>query len=169
MEQLVSTIGSAFTSIPFSPATWIVIFTTLFFVWLFAKANNNPNSAVNWEHLVLDSQNNRASPYKVGYLIGVIVSTWIVIKISDAGNLSLDIFGVYLAFLLGGAGMNSFTKSREYGGSSSSGSRYSQPEPYYSEQPYSRYGTPETDDPQPPYTRHNRPDVDYSQPRDDRQ
>lgn len=113
MGEITSLLGSM--HVPFSGATWFVIFTLGFFVWLFAKANKSVSSVVNWEHLIIDSQNDRASPYKVGYLVGVIVSTWIVIKISDAGNLSLDIFGAYLTFLLGGAGINSFTKAKEHG------------------------------------------------------
>lgn len=100
-------------AIPFSGATWFVLLTLGFFVWLFAKADKNPKSPVRWEHLIIDSQNDRTSPYKLGYLIGVIVSTWIVIRTSDAGKLTLDIFGTYLMFLVGGAGINSFTKMKE--------------------------------------------------------
>lgn len=113
MEKLVDAITTFPSHIPFSGATWFVIFTLGFFVWLFARASRDEKSQVNWEHLIIDSQNNRASPYKVGYLVGVIVATWVVIRISDAGNLSLDIFGVYLTFLLGGAGINTFAKAKQ--------------------------------------------------------
>ena len=117
VEQVFTIVGSFFSMIPFSAATWFVLLNMAFFVWLFAKADQRSDNPVHWEHLVIDSQNNRASPYKVGYLIGVIVSTWIVIKISDAGNLSLDIFGAYLACLVTGAGVNSYAKVKQYGSS----------------------------------------------------
>lgn len=99
--------------IPFSLATWFVLLTLGFFVWLFAKASKNPLSLVDWEHLIIDSETNRASPYKVGYIVGIIVSTWIVITFADGGKLSFDILGTYLSFLLGGAGVNILGKKSQ--------------------------------------------------------
>jgi hypothetical protein len=113
MEVASSTMQRVAENIPFSGATWFVILTLAFFVWLFSKANKNPKSPVRWEHLVVDSQNDRTSPYKLGFLIGVIVSTWIVIRMSDAGKLTFDIFGMYLGYLVGGAGINSFAKAKQ--------------------------------------------------------
>lgn len=107
-----------FTAIPFTSATWFVLFTLGFFVWVFAKANNSSLSPVRWEHLVVDSHNDRVSPYKTGYLVGLIVSTWIVLTIADKDKLSYDIFGIYLTYLLGGAGWNSMVKLKEVGSSS---------------------------------------------------
>ncbi len=95
-------------AIPFSAATWVVIFTLGFFVLLFAKASHNRANSVKWEHLILETATNRASPYKLGYLVGIIVSTWLIIRIADAGDLTLDLFGAYLAYLLGGASVNIF-------------------------------------------------------------
>lgn len=113
MDRFITGVANFFAAIPFSTSTWFVLLTLGFFVWLFAKASRTPNNVVNWEHLIVDSSNDRASPYKVGYLIGVIVSTWITIQFADKGTLSFDILGTYLTFLLGGAGVNSFTKSKE--------------------------------------------------------
>lgn len=113
MEALTSALTTVANNMPFSGATWFVLLTLGFFIWLFAKADKNPKSPVRWEHLIVDSQNNRTSPYKLGYLIGVIVSTWIVIRMSDAGKLTFDIFGMYLGYLVGGAGINSFTKAKQ--------------------------------------------------------
>lgn len=110
VESVITQIVHAWAMIPFSFATWFVIFVLGFFVWLFRKANNNPSSTVNWEHLFVDSINDRASPYKLGYMVGIIVSTWIVITFADSGKLSFDILGAYLTFLLGGAGVNSYFK-----------------------------------------------------------
>lgn len=110
IETAITQFVHAWALIPFSFATWFVIFVLGFFVWLFRKANDNPASTVNWEHLFVDSSNDRASPYKMGYLVGVIVSTWIVITFADGGKLSFDILGTYLTFLLGGAGVNSYFK-----------------------------------------------------------
>lgn len=111
IEAFITQLVHAWTLIPFSFATWFVIFALGFFIWLFAKASQNPTSIVSWEHLIVDSVNDRASPYKLGYLVGVIVSTWIVITFADGGKLSFDILGTYLTFLLGGAGVNSYFKN----------------------------------------------------------
>ena len=110
MEAFFVKIGALFSAIPFSLATWFVLATLWFFIMLFARASRHPTSLVNWEHLLLDSTTNRASVYKVSFIVGVIVSTWIIITFADGGKLTFDIFGVYLAFLLGGAGLNSFSR-----------------------------------------------------------
>lgn len=110
MEAFFVKIGALLSAIPFSLATWFVLITLWFFIMLFAKASKHPDSLVNWEHLLLDSTTNRASVYKVSFIVGVIVSTWIIITFADGGKLTFDLFGVYLAFLLGGAGLNTFSR-----------------------------------------------------------
>lgn len=95
---------------PFTRATWFTIATLMFFVWIFAKASKDPLNPIKWEHMIVDSDNDRASPYKVGYLIGLIVGTWIVVRLADTSALTYDVFGMYLTYLLGGAGVNSFTR-----------------------------------------------------------
>lgn len=119
-DQVLTRFGLVLNAIPFSAATWAVIGTLMLFVWLFSKASRDPKSPIKWEHLIIDSSNDRASPYKVGFLLGGLVSTWIVVKLADAGAITYDIFGMYLAYLLGGAGFNSFFKSK--GGESNPGS-----------------------------------------------
>jgi hypothetical protein len=105
-ESIIAKIAIVGAMNPFSFATWFVLLTLGFFIWLFAKASTDKKSLVNWEHLIVDSSTDRASPYKLGYIIGIIVSTWIVITFADGGKLSFDILGTYLSFLLGGAGVN---------------------------------------------------------------
>ena len=100
------------TALPFTGATWFVIAIMTFFTWLFMKASNDPISKLSWEDLILDQSNNKASPYKLGYLIGVIVGTWVIITFADQGKLTWDIFCGYLTFLLGGAGWNSYLKGK---------------------------------------------------------
>lgn len=104
---------SAVSAIPFSSATWFVLFTLAFFIWLFAKASRDPKNPVAWEDMILATETGKASPYKMGYLVGVIVGTWIVITLSDAGKLTFDIFGEYLTFLLGGVGVAAAFKSKK--------------------------------------------------------
>lgn len=109
----VSAVAALFAAIPFSTATWFLLFVLLFFVWLFSKAHRNPASKVDWEDLILDHATDRVSPYKVGYLVGVIVSTWVVVKFADGDKLSWDILGGYLMYLLGGAGWIAMTQSKD--------------------------------------------------------
>lgn len=94
--------------VPFTAATWSVLLVLVFFGWLFSRADKDPTSPVKWEHLVVDSSNDRVSPFKMGYLIGGLVGTWIVVSLADGKALTYDIFGMYLTYLLGGAGMNTF-------------------------------------------------------------
>ena len=103
-------IRTVLATLPFSTATWFVIGILGFSVWVFMKASHNPASPVRWEDMIVDSTTNRTSPYKLGYLIGVIVSTWVIITILDSGKLGLDILGAYLTFLVGGAGFTEWLK-----------------------------------------------------------
>lgn len=113
VDKIINFFVSAFALIPFSGATWFVLATLGFFVWLFSKASRDPKSPVKWEHLIVDSNNDRASPYKVGFLIGVIVGTWIIVRWADKGTLGFDMLGTYLTYLVTGAGMNSFIKAKQ--------------------------------------------------------
>lgn len=114
-ETILTTLTGMASLIPFTAATWFVLATLGFFIWLFAKASRDPKSPVKWEHLIIDSNNDRASPYKMGYLIGLIVGTWIVMTYTDRDKLTFDIFGMYLTYLLGGSSWNSFIKSKTEG------------------------------------------------------
>ena len=111
-EQTLARVIAAWNTIPFSAATWSVIVTLLVFLWLFSKASRDPNSPIKWEHLIVDSQNDRASPYKLGFMLGMIVGTWIVVNMADKDKLTFDIFGMYLTYLLGGASWNQFMKTK---------------------------------------------------------
>lgn len=112
MDYVVSFLEKIIALNPFSSATWFVIAIIIFFTWLFLKANNDPKNPVRWEHLIIDSTTNRTSPYKLGYLVGAIVSTWVVITLMDRDKLSIDVFGAYLTYLVGGA---SFTEWLKHG------------------------------------------------------
>lgn len=104
VDHIISATVKAFNLIPFSGATWFLLAIIAFFVIIFVRANHDPNSPVSWEDLIIDTFSKKASPYKLGYLIGLIVATWVVVSLTDQGKLSLDMFGAYLTYLLGGAG-----------------------------------------------------------------
>jgi hypothetical protein len=111
-DTLLTKVSAAYVAIPFSAATWSVIMTLAVFVYLFSKASRDPKSPIRWEHLIVDSQNDRASPYKLGFMLGMIVGTWIVVNFADKDKLTFDIFGMYLTYLLGGASWSTFMKTK---------------------------------------------------------
>lgn len=127
LDKVITSISNVFAAIPFSSATWFVIGILSFFTWLFMRAHKNPNSPVAWEDLIINHETERTSPYKLGYLIGVIVGTWIVVTFADGGKLSFDIFGLYLSFLLGGAGWAAFMQMKSNNNTSQSGGYYNRP------------------------------------------
>lgn len=113
LETILNGVTAIANAIPFSAATWAVIGVLGFFFWIFSKASRDPKNPISWEHLIIDSANNRASPYKLGYLIGGVIGTWIVVKLTDGNKLTFDIFGLYLSYLLGGASVNTIFKGKQ--------------------------------------------------------
>lgn len=111
-DTVLAKVGAMYTAIPFSAATWSVIMTLAVFLYLFGKASRDPKSPIRWEHLIVDSQNDRASPYKLGFMLGMIIGTWIVVNFADKDKLTFDIFGMYLTYLLGGASWSTFMKTK---------------------------------------------------------
>ena len=91
--------------LPFSAATWFVLGILSFSSWMFMKASKDPKSPIQWEDMLIDSATGKTNPYKLGYLIGVIVSTWIVVTMNDQLKLTYDIFGLYLLYLVSGTGL----------------------------------------------------------------
>jgi len=144
LETFVQSVVSFFAVIPFSTATWFLLAILLFFIWLFRKAQRDPESPVDWEDLILDHDTNRVSPYKVGYLIGLIVGTWVVIKYADADKITWDILGGYLAYLLGGAGWITMARER------TNAAYYQSNRPPYGGYGQSPYGPQAPGAPQPP-------------------
>ena len=120
MNAVLEFLRSLIAAIPFGGASWFVILTLGFFVWLFSKGNKNPKSSISWEDLFLSEKQThvnglegwryQADPYKIGYLVGCIVGTWIMVQQADSNKLGFDMFGDYLLFLLGGAGMSNYFK-----------------------------------------------------------
>jgi len=104
VDTAITAIINTFNLIPFTGATWFLLAIIAFFVIVFVRANHDPNSSVSWEELIIDSDTKKTSPYKLGYLIGMIVATWVVVSLTDKEKLTLDIFGIYLTYLLGGTG-----------------------------------------------------------------
>lgn len=115
-QTILSGIHTFFQAIPFSSQTWFVLMIIAVIWYLFAKANKDPKSPIRWEDLIIDvtaDKSERVSPYKLGYLIGIVVGTWIVLSFADGGKLTYDIFGMYLTFLLGGAGWSAFMRNKQ--------------------------------------------------------
>ena len=101
VTKFVDVVNKIYDLIPFSSATWLVLGVLSFFIWLFAKASRDPKSAINWEDLFLDHDTGKVSPYKLGFMVGMIVGTWVIVNFADSGKLTWDLFVGYLAFLVG--------------------------------------------------------------------
>jgi len=111
-KTIFQSIWTALTTGPFTGATWLVLGIIGFIIWVFAKASKDPKSPINWEDMVIDNTTQKTSPYKLGYLIGIIVSTWVIIDMENRATLTFDMFGLYLAFLVGGVGVTNYVSNK---------------------------------------------------------
>jgi hypothetical protein len=109
-SAVLTDIGAAISVV--SAPTWMILGIVAGIVWLFYHGNNDPKNPLRWEDLVIDTTNNRASPYKFGYMVGVIVSTWVIIQYAVQFKLGIDLFATYLMYLVGGVGWMAFVQGK---------------------------------------------------------
>ena len=119
----------------------LMLFVGIFYV--LNKASKNPTSPIHWHHLIIDSKTNRSSAYKLGYIIGVVVSTWIVLTLATKGTLSYDVLGIYLSYLIGGVFIQSKDKRAPSHVSARSADYAYYEEPYDNTENYEHYNASE--------------------------
>lgn len=96
---------------------FLIILVVLVAFWRAQKRGE-----LKWTDMITAPGSSKLSLSKVGQSIGIVISSWAIIIMVDKDKLSSEIFGVWLAFLLGGAGWSSYLKAknvrdeRQYGG-----------------------------------------------------
>lgn len=110
LDSVLSAVERIIGVLPFSGATWIVVALITFVIVIISKADTE--GSIVWEDLIVDQEQDSISPYKLGFLIGIIVSTWIVIDAADKGALQESVLMLYMSYLLGGAGWSEFINKR---------------------------------------------------------
>lgn len=63
--------------------------------------------------LITAPDTGRLSAAKIGQLVGIIVSSWVVISAAIAGTLSAELFLIYLAYVAGVDLFGKFLRSKE--------------------------------------------------------
>jgi hypothetical protein len=83
----------------------------LVFVWLLARLHNSNSSAFLIDGLLVDDRG-KSSVSKLGELVALIVSTWVVVHMSIGNELTFDIFTAYLAVWAANRGLRHFINSK---------------------------------------------------------
>lgn len=109
-----------------STRTFWLFLAVVIILWAFWRAQSR--GELKWTDMITAPGTDKLSLSKVGQAIGIVISSWAIIIMVDKDKLSSEIFGVWLAFLLGGAGWSSYLKAK--------GSR-----PHPDEYGYGRYGS----------------------------
>lgn len=73
----------------------------------------NCTDSLEWYDLV--ATNKKLNAYKIGYWIGAILGSWVIVKLTYLGNLGEGIFGLYLCFIGGVNVANSLTRTMAAG------------------------------------------------------
>lgn len=91
---------------------FLLIFAIIIAYMLF-KATTREENSIDWTDLITDtSGSGKLSTIKVGQLTGLFISSWVIVTLTERNALSFDIFGIYLAFVGGGAGWSSYLKAK---------------------------------------------------------
>lgn len=88
--------------------------------YLVFKASHREENAIDWVDFITDPRNGNLSLSKLGHLTGIVISSWVIVSMSDDGKMTFDIFGLYLAFAGGTAGWSSYLKAKFPGANSQS-------------------------------------------------
>ena len=100
-------------------ATWTFegitfgLFMAVFIVLLF-RLHNSKHSKFMVDNLLVDDTTGKASTSKMGELIALVVSTWIVVHLTINSTLTADFMGMYLAAWVLNRGFRHFV-SKKYG------------------------------------------------------
>lgn len=103
------------------------ILTIMFAVFLFALYRAQKAERLNWLDMITATGSNKVSTTKILQLVGGVVATWIVIKMTLQGSLNWDIFAIYLGYV---ASIDGFSKllMAKYGSNSGGQNGYQQPQ-----------------------------------------
>jgi hypothetical protein len=82
------------------------------FVYMFYKATRRAEKSLDWTDLITDKGNNSVSITRLTQLIGLIISTWVIIVLTTSGKVTYDMYGMYLSFVVGGTGWTNYLKMK---------------------------------------------------------
>ena len=117
----------------------------MLFVFLFLLFKAQRARRLDWMDMIT-RDGTKVSTTKVLQLIGGVVGTWIIVKVTIQGTLTWDLFAIYLGYV---ASVDGFSKliMAKYGAAGSDDSSV----------PYRRYGNYQPQQPVPPYQQHQGP------------
>lgn len=124
IPTITGTLNNFFAESTFSASIFFLLAVFAFFIYVFVKADKDPNSELEYEDLFLDTATRKTNPYKLGFLVGIFIGGWVIVVQSDNGTLTSELFLIYLTYLLGGAGIKSFI-AKKYGNGDNSPNMFS--------------------------------------------
>lgn len=110
-----------------------ILLMVLFVVFVIAYRDAAAKHGLNWVDMIT-RDGNKVSFSKILQMVGGVVATWIIIQLTMAGNLSWDLFAIYLAYVASVDGFSKFITARYSNGNSDSdygrGSYYTRRRPF---------------------------------------
>lgn len=116
MDSFFTWVSGTFSGLSLSSQMLFLFVVAVCLAYLAFKASHREENALDWVDFITD-QNGKLSASKLSQMIGLIISSWVVVVLADKGSISFDIFGLYLAFAAGTAGWSSYLKAKFAGSS----------------------------------------------------
>ena len=111
-DTFITFMKSTFVGFHLSPQLFFLASLFAIAIYLLFKAAHRDEQAVDWVDLIIEPTTGKLSTTKLGHLVGLIISSWAVVSLTDSDKLTYDIFGLYLAYAGGTAGWSSYLKAK---------------------------------------------------------
>lgn len=114
-----------------------IILLVLAIIFAIAYRDAAAKHGLNWVDMIT-RDGNKVSFSKILQMVGGVVGTWIVVQTTLAGQLTWDIFAIYLAYVASVDGFSKFITARYSNGNGNDSYSYSRGRSSYSAKPSSR-------------------------------
>jgi hypothetical protein len=90
----------------------IILITGILLVLITLVVWHTDKSRFDLKEIILDTETNRVSLYKIGQVLALVISTWVLINETRAGRLNEFLFTMYMVSWAGANSLNKYITNK---------------------------------------------------------